>query len=617
MGHTVQESGLGIVGILGFSQGFRQHQLLHLLLPDSLVYIPETRKNKAFLSEITLFHIHIGELVIAYLIPFIYPVISLIVPARFQFLHHCLKGQGLPQVRLILLIHPLPDISFQNHIIGKLFFRFPIQARGYIPHHLNNLSLIPSGIYRKNIYEITAKRIHNSKLLQQLLVGFLRCFQKLSAPPGPDHQRQDDSHSSHGRQPHRHQNLWVYLHKLQKSQILGRISRILRNQLVHHIIRHPCDALVQYGHKLSVTALPDIHPKVKACVVHNSIMQGIRKIVVDKKLRRVSIDKGSFSLSVQDSLQRGFPGWIIEQLCIPGKSLLNRRVILVLRNGYRSNFPVKILPCHFGYPGCQIGIRAKARSGCPFRHRFKIFLVNYHIYTIAVHKFIIPGSVPGYHSFIRQSGHFHDFRKIIRHNALQFPILHVGIRFPVPDCRSRNLLPARYHILDIVLLPLGKSIRIRIFRSIIFVKQHIHPVAFVHIHLTDGIIDLLNKPVVFFPHNCVKIVKLNNIQRFFISCFPKAGRQDCVNLTLLKSHRQFVRASVFDNPVCKFMFRRKFFQALLLASALYRTDYHAVVSLIITAVQFRVIRPHGQNGAAAPDGQGESKLFLPFLCLPA
>ena len=60
----------------------------------------------------------------------------------------------------------------------------------------------------------------------------------------------------------------------------------------------------------------------------------------------------------------------------------------------------------------------------------------------------------------------------------------------------------------------------------------------------------------------------------------------------------------------------KFLQALLLAPALHRPDHHTLISIVIAAVEAVIVRLDGQNGAVAPDRQGKSILFLPFLRLP-
>ena len=174
VGHAVEESGLGIVGILGLPQSLRQHQFLHLFLPDGLIDVPEPGQDEPFLPEIALLHMDIGKLVIVHLVPVLHPVVSLIIPARLQLPQHIFQGKGLLQTGLILLIHPLPDIPVHDHVISELLLHIPVEPRGHIAHHLDNPCPVPPDIYRKDVDEITAQRIHDGKLLQQLPVGLLR-----------------------------------------------------------------------------------------------------------------------------------------------------------------------------------------------------------------------------------------------------------------------------------------------------------------------------------------------------------------------------------------------------------------------------------------------------------
>ena len=400
---------------------------------------------------------HIGKLVIVHFIVFLHPVISLIIPACLQFLQHIFQRKRLSEIRLILLMHPFPDIPVHDHVIGELLLGISRQPRCHISHHLDDSRLILPGIYRKNINKITAQRIHDGKLLHQLPVGSLGGLQNLFVPTGPDHQRQDDTQHQHHNQGHSHHNFGMDLHKIHKSQILRRINGIFRHQLIHHLIRHLGNAFIQYGQKLSVAALPDIHPEREVHIVHNGVMQGIREIVVHEKLRRISIDKGRLCLSVHDRLQRCLPCGIVEKFRIPRKPLLNGRIVLRIRNGHRSDIAVKVLPGNLCHPRRQIGIRTESPAGRPFRHGFKNFFVDHHVHAAAVRNPKISLPVLGHHQFVGQSRHVHHRREIFRHDAFQLPVFHIRIRFPVSDGRGRNGLAPRYHILDIGLLPFGKE----------------------------------------------------------------------------------------------------------------------------------------------------------------
>ncbi len=332
-------------------------------------------------------------------------------------------------------------------------------------------------------------------------------------------------------------------------------------------------------------------------------MQGIREIIIHEKLCRIRVDKSRLRLSVHDRLQRRLPGGVIEKLRVPCEPLLDGGIVLGLRNGHRSDFAVKILPGHLCHPGRQVSIRAEPPAGHPFRHRFKVFLVDNHIHAAAVRKLKITCPVRGHHQLIGQSRHVHHCGEIIRHDAFQLPVLHIGVRLPVPDGYGSNGLPARYHILDIGLLPFGEEGGIRIHRPVVSVSQNVHPVPFIDVHLPYGVIDLMEQLRVLFPHNGIKIVGFNDVQRPLIFCFPQTCRQDCVYLSRLQSRGQLVRASVFHNPVGKTVLLGKFLQALLLASALHCPDHHALIGIVVAAVEPVIVRLDGQNGAVAPDGQ--------------
>ena len=84
MGHVIEESGLGDIGLLRFSQCLSQDLLLLLLLAHHLIDVPETGQDNAVLPMTATLHLDIGKLEVMHLTVDRHPIAPGILHIRLQ-----------------------------------------------------------------------------------------------------------------------------------------------------------------------------------------------------------------------------------------------------------------------------------------------------------------------------------------------------------------------------------------------------------------------------------------------------------------------------------------------------------------------------------------------------
>lgn len=335
------------------------------------------------------------------------------------------------------------------------------------------------------------------------------------------------------------------------------------------------DGLVENGEKGVVGFRVDGDRHLEDRGIQNAVDETVFVVLVDEMFGNVGVDVGGVSLAVAHGLQRRQAVGYGEKLRIFEFRVFNAVESLGVHYGHASDSPFEIPAGYAGDRQAHVGIGEEA---CVRRQTAgdSVWGTHHDVDDVGLHPEVFLLEIFGDEERVGQAERPHEVLEVVGNDAGKAAVFENDEGGGKGFGRDADFRSTVFHVADKGFFPFGKADGLVLGTQEIGVVELSAPIAFVDVHLGDGVVNFVQKRLIVFSHHDGHVKGGKRGEDLFVVKSAKGTSGDGVNVPAGKRFEHLGFCAEGFRGVGEVFASGKFRETLDAAAAADHTDPNAV-----------------------------------------